>query len=123
MTSKRQQDVKHAQRESFLYREVAPLVMQLIADNPLLSPMFINRVKLSSDRGLCTIYFHTPGGKEAFNKKLQTLILYKPSIRTAIAKAMESRYTPEIRFVFDDSYEKQQNLDDLIETLKNEGKL
>jgi len=123
MTSKRQQDVKHAQRESFLYREIAPLIMRLIADNPLLSPMFINRVKLSPDRGLATIFFHTPGGKEEFGKKLQTLILYKPSIRTAIAKAMESRYTPEIRFMFDESYEKQRGIDDLIETLKNEGKL
>lgn len=123
MSSKRQQEVKHAQRESFLHREIASLVTRLMSDEPLLSGVFINRVKLSPDRGLCTVYFYMLGGKPVFDEKLPVLILYKPSIRHAVATAMQSRYTPEIRFAYDASYEKQRHLDDLIESLKDEGKL
>lgn len=123
MTSKRQQDIKHAQRESFLYHEIASLITRLFADEPLLANLFINRVKLSPDRGLCTVYFYSPQGEQDFNDKLATLKLYKPSIRSAVAKAMQSRYTPEIRFSYDTSYDKQRQIDDLIEQLKDEGKL
>ncbi|MCX5924872.1 MAG: 30S ribosome-binding factor RbfA [Candidatus Dependentiae bacterium] len=123
MTSKRQQDVKHAQRESFLHREIASLVTHVVSDDPLLTGLFINRVKLSPDRGRCTVYFFTINGKDDFDQKLPVLILYKPSIRNAVAKAMQSRYTPEIRFAYDSSYDKQRHVDDLIEKLKDEGKL
>lgn len=123
MTSKRQQDVKHAQREAFLYREIASLLSRLMANEPQLSGMFINRISLSPDRGLCTVYFYAPAGRDAFKKQLPTLILYKPSLRDAIAKALQSRYTPEIRFAYDDLYDKQRRVEDLIEQLKTEGKL
>lgn len=122
-TSKRQQDVRHAQRESFLYREIASQVNKIIIDEPLLVDMQINRVKLSSDRGQVTVFFYTPGGKAAFDAKLPTLKLYKPSIRNAVAQAMQSRYTPQIRFTFDATYDKQCQVNDLIEQLKDEGKL
>jgi ribosome-binding factor A len=123
MSSKRQSSIKHSQRESFLHREIASVISQLVAQEPEFMDMFVNRVVLSPDRGRCTIFFHTMGGKEAFNKKLGKLILYKPSIRNAVAQAMQSRYTPEIRFAFDASYDKQRQVDDLIEDMKNEGKL
>src|ERR1700742_3935352 len=103
MSSKRQQEVKHAQRESFLHREIASLITRLMSDEPQLAGIFINRLKLSPDRGKCTVYFYALGGKPAFEEKLPLLILYKPSIRHAIATAMQSRYTPEIRFTYDSS--------------------
>jgi len=123
MISKRQQDVKHAQREAFLYREIASLFSRLMTNEPQLSGMFINRISLSPDRGLCTVYFYTTAGRDTFKKQLPTLILYKPSLRDAIAKALQSRYTPEIRFAYDDQYDKQRRVEDLIEQLKIEGKL
>jgi ribosome-binding factor A len=123
MSSKRQSAIKHSQRESFLHKEIASIISQLVSQEPEFSDMFVNRVILSPDRGMCVIYFHTLSGKEGFKKKLPTLILYKPSIRHAIAQAMQSRYTPEIRFVFDASYDKQRQVDDLIEQLKDEGRL
>ena len=128
MTHRRQsnprvRNIKHAQRESFLRHEIAQFFSQIIADEPSLQTLYINRVQLSSDRGLCTVLFAAADGQEEFNEKRATLILYKPSIRKALATVMQSRYTPEIVFRYDKGFEKQRTVNELIDRLKHEGRL
>ncbi|MDP3889015.1 MAG: 30S ribosome-binding factor RbfA [bacterium] len=123
MTSQRFRQVKRAKKESFLFREIANLFLQVSLDEPRVQGLFVSRVKLSPDKGRCTVFFHSLKGKPDFEEKLSILILYKPSMRSAIAKAMQSRYTPELTFAYDEDLEKQQKIDDLIEKLKKEGKL
>lgn len=123
MTKKRIQDIKHAQRESFLLKEIANFFRQITLDEPSLRTLSVNRVKLSSDRGICVVFFLAPGGKEEFEQKLSTLILYKPSVRNALSKALQGRYTPNLIFKYDEGFEKQQKLEKLFEELKEKGKL
>ncbi len=123
MTGKRQQQVRRAQKESFLLRQIADAFLRISLDEPRLHGLYINRVQLSPDRSKCYVYFHSPEGVDDFKAKLSTLILYKPSIRTAVAKALESRYTPELEFVYDVQFDKQRKIEDLIDQLKNEGRL
>ena len=123
MTNQRVRDIKHAQRESFLLQEIANFFMQIMRDEPRLQGLYISRVKLSPDRGSCTIFFYTPGGMDDFEDKRPTLVLYKPSLRTALAKSMHSRYVPELIFKYDEQVDKQRRIDELIEKLKEEGKL
>ena len=78
----------------------------------------ITRVKLADDGSICTIFFYTPGGLEAFKEKRNFLILYKPSLRKAIARAIPARYTPELVFRFDDTFEKQQRIEQILDTIK-----
>lgn len=114
------QNVKRAQKESLLFKEISRLFMQATMDDKRLSGVFVNRVKLSPDKGVCTIYFYTAQGEENFNQLFNILTLYKPSLRKALASSIRSRYTPELIFKFDDQFEKQERLDALLEQIKEE---
>jgi ribosome-binding factor A len=67
--------------------------------------------------------FDSSGGEADFKAKLGQLILYKPSLRAALAKSLQSRYTPDLTFVYDEYLEKTEKVDNLIERLKDEGRL
>jgi ribosome-binding factor A len=116
-------DIRKSKRESLIMREVASLFMHIINDDARLQGLFVNRVALSPEQGMCAIMFYVQGGKTVFDQKLEFLKLYKPSVRKAIATMLQSRYTPEIVFKFDEQFEKQLNMDQLFDKLKDEGQL
>ncbi len=115
--------IKHAQKESVILHTIAQLFMQIMQDEPLLEGLTITRVVLSPAKNNCTIFFHTLGGLKEFEEKRKTLVLYKPSLRKALAKSIHGRYTPDLRFAYDQQLDKQRHIDDLIDKLKDEGKL
>lgn len=121
--SDRTRDIKRAQKESLLLKEVSKLFMQASLDDPQLSQVFINRVELSPDRSHCSIYFYTPKGPAFFKEILERLKLYKPSLRASLAKTIQSRYVPDLIFKFDEKFEKQQKIEALLEKIKEEGEI
>lgn len=112
--------IKKSQKESLLFRSISELFRETTLEDKNLASLFVNRVKLSDDKGVCIIFFYTPGGLADFKEKLSTLLLYKGSLRRALAKMIASRYTPELVFKFDDQYEKQQRIEGLLEQVKGE---
>lgn len=121
--SKQQQEIRKAQKESYFYREVSTLFSRITIDEPRLTGLFINRVSLSSDGGTCVVLFLATNGRTEFEEKLPTLILYKPSLRSALAKTSQGRYTPNLIFRYDEDQEKADKINRLIDKLKEEGKL
>src|SRR3990167_11485060 len=103
--------IKRSQKESLLLRELSKMLLQLSLDDSELSGLFINRVELSKNKGVCIIYFYDPNGPEVFEQKKRRLILYKPSLRKGIAMTLDGRYTPELKFAFDEQFEKQQRIE------------
>lgn len=120
MIGKPSSHIKRAQKESRLLREISQLLMKIAMDDPALNGIFINKVQLSPDKSVCNIFFYAMDGQEAFKKILPTLILYKPSLRKALATIIPSRYTPELVFKFDAQFEKQKRIEDLLEKIKEE---
>lgn len=119
----RVREIKHAQREALIYKEISNLFIRVTYDEKLLTSLYVNRVSLSPDRSRCTIYFQTLGGLDDFQAKLPTLILYKPSLRTALSKILHGRYVPDLIFKYDEAFDKQRHVEDLMDKLKDEGKL
>lgn len=115
--------IKQAQKESLLLREISSLLVKGSLDDTRLAGLTITRVKLSSDKSSCSVFFYNPDGQEAFKKTLEVLKLYKPSLRTALAKSIKSRYVPELIFKFDDQYEKEEKMNKLLDALKEKGEL
>ncbi len=111
-------EVKRSQKESLLFKEISKLYSQTTREDSRLNGVFITRVGLSKDKGHCSVYFYSPDGLEHFEKVLETLILYKPSLRKALASEIKSRYTPEIVFKFDDTFEKLQRIESLLDKVK-----
>lgn len=123
MTFRSVKDIKRAQKESLLRRTIAEWMHQAAQEDDRLQDFTINRVKLSPDKGTCTIYFYTAAGKEYFEKMFDHLKLYKGSLRKALAQAIPSRYTVNLIFKYDEAFEKQQKIEALIDSLKEEDSL
>ena len=115
-------EVRRAKKAAVFLKEISQLFYQAAQDNPDLKDIYPSRVKFSPDMGMCVIYFYSPHGRAYFEQKKPTLILFKPSLRTAVAGQIPMRRVPDFVFHYDDEYEKQQKVDDLISKLKAEGK-
>jgi ribosome-binding factor A len=123
MTRSTVSSIKHSQKESALLQIIAQLFVQIMQDEPSLTGLTITRVKLDPSKSKCTILFHAIGGIEEFEQKRKTLVLYKPSLRKALSQSIHGRYTPQLRFAYDQQLDKQRRVEDLIDKLKDEGKL
>ena len=110
--------IKRAQKETLLQQEISKLLLQLMLDDNRVQGLFVSRVKLSPDKSICTVFFCTASGRAEFDEKLGSLILYKPSLRKAISQIIPSRYVPEFIFKFDDQFEKQRRIDELLDRVK-----
>ena len=116
--------IKREQRKSYMLREVASLLHTVIVDNPsdkLLQSSYITKTDLSADGGICYIYFWNAQGEDEFKKARQTLILYKPSLRAALAKTMKKRYTPDLVFLFDATHAKEMRINQLLDQVGEEN--
>ena len=116
-------DIKRAQKESLLLRELSNYYLRITMDDDRLKDITLNRVKLSKDKSVCTLYFFTPKGAEYFQELMPFLILYKPSMRKALATSINARYTPQLVFKYDAPFEKQLEVDALLDKLKDEDQL
>jgi ribosome-binding factor A len=112
--------IKQSKKESQFFREITQLLREVALDEPELGKLTISRVALSPDSGICTVFFYMPEGEQEFSKLLETLKLYRPSLRKALAHRINSRYTPELVFKFDTRFEKHQKLEELFEKIKTE---
>lgn len=114
MAGSQQRDIKRAQKEKQLSRELSNMLIRIQQDDPSIQGLYINSLRLSPDRSMCTVLFAAAGNKEEFDKKLPFLILYKPSLRTGLAKALNARYTPDLVFEYDSVSDKQKRIESLL---------
>lgn len=123
MVEQKQSDIRRARKEALFFKEVSKFFLRITMDDPGLSGLYINSVKLSPDKSSCSVFFISENGPEDFEKRLPNLILYKPALRKAISQSIPSRYTPQLVFKYDAQFEKQRKLEALFDRLKLEDKL
>jgi ribosome-binding factor A len=111
-------EIKKNQKESLLRKEIGVLLQETSLDYPELNGVSVSRVELSSDKGLARVFFFLPEGKDAFEQKLQTLKLFRKSLRKALATRIPGRYVPQIMFHYDDQLEKQIKIETLLDKVK-----
>ena len=76
----------------------------------------VTRVKVSDDNSWAKVYVSfLDKDREA---KLERLKEVKGMIRSALAKKLTIRKTPDINFVLDDSYQKGEHIEEIIKDLK-----
>lgn len=111
---------KRDQKQSFLLKEISSLFHSIAIDEPKLLLLFITRVELSRDGGICYVYFSTHTDEKAYEEGLELLKLYKPSMRKALASAMHSRYVPDLRFRYDKAKDKERRVTSLLDKIQQE---
>ena len=77
----------------------------------------VTRVKVSDDNSWAKIYVSFLDKNR--EEKLDKLKEYKTPIRTALAKKLTIRRTPDLTFTLDDSYEKGEKIEKIIRELNN----
>lgn len=115
-------DIKREKKKSLFFRELSVLIHKITVSEPDVAAVYISRVDLSADSGIIYVYFASmrEPSKELFEKALAKLKLYKPSIRKALAQSLQSRYTPNLLFLFDENAEKVRNINELLDKAQKE---
>ena len=106
--------IKRSQKEANLLRIISGLFMKIRIEDDRLNDIFINRVELSKAKSMVNVFFYAQGGQESFKKALRILTLYKPSMRKGVADSTSSRYVPDLHFLYDAKFEKEQKLQELL---------
>ena len=94
------------------------LIRGEIYDEVIRSHMItISEVRMSPDLRLATIYVMPLGGRD-IDQVMAALERNKRFLRGAIAKAVNLKFAPEIRFRKDESFDTGQRIDQLLDSLK-----
>ena len=96
--------------QSLIARNVKDIVSYEIK-NENVGFMTITNVEVSSDHSYCTIFVSFLNNAK---NSLDTLNRARGFVRSRRAKKIQLRRGPEIRFVLDDTFERQQRLENII---------
>lgn len=112
-----------------LYRlqaEIQRIVSELLIEglkDPRIDPMTsVSKVELSNDTSVATIYFSIYGSQKTKEDTLDALGNAKGYIRSRLAKVLEIRQVPELRFKIDESVEYSIEIQKILNKLNSESK-
>ena len=63
------------------------------------------------------LFFYSRGDKDATQKRLNEIT---KSVRFALAQKINQKYVPEIRFVYDDTLERADRIEDLLNKISQQ---
>lgn len=97
---------------SIIRKNIAEII-QIELKNPHLGFVSIPEVKVSKDFSYATIYVSFFNEKES-KEGMEVLEHSKGFIRSSLAKKMDTRRCPELRFVLDKGYEREERITELL---------
>lgn len=101
----RKNSIKNTRVNAEVQHELANLIREGIKD-PRIHPMTsVTAVEVAPDLKICRAYISVMGNEEAKNNTIAGLKSAEGYIRRQLAKNINLRNTPEIRFILDESIE------------------
>ena len=101
---------------------------ELLARGDVLDPVLethvvtVPRVRMSPDLKLATVYIMPLGGKDS-PEVIEALERHKKYLRGEVARKINLKFSPEIRFRMDDSFDNAAKIDALLNSEKVRGDL
>ncbi len=112
--------VKRADRVGgLIQKELSDLLLTKIKD-PRLNLVTITQVNISDDLRSARVYFSTVEGQE---RRVSVLAGFKSAagyLRHELGRRLELRYTPELRFIYDESFDRAAALNRIFKTIHDE---
>ncbi len=96
--------------------EISMIIMEEVKDDDL-KKVVITGVEVTNDLSFAKVYF-TLFDKTNKKEILESLNNIAPLIRGHLAKRIEIRHTPELKFIYDESEEYGERIDKIIDGLK-----
>lgn len=109
--------VERMQRE--ILRELSRILREELND-PRLGMITLTRVKLTPDLKHATVFASAIGGETEWRRSHAAIRHAIGFIQQALARHMETRYVPEVAFVYDRSIEKSVRVHALLDRLAKE---
>ncbi len=110
-----------ADRVSGLLQEVLSEILKKDIADPRLRMATITGVKMSADLKLASVYYTTSGDKKTINDAAQAFDRAHGYIKKKLAQQIELRYTPQLRFFYDESYDYGSRIEKLLKTVTSEN--
>ena len=103
---------------SQITKELSKIIFTEVKDEKLKN-ITITAAELSSDLGIAKIYytFLDDYSKEEIQQELEKA---SPFLRTELAKKIDMRHIPELKFTFDKSIEYGQRIEKILKNIKKE---
>ena len=112
-------NIKIERIASSITRELSMIFHEEV-HNEVLKNITIIDTKVTNDLSLAKVYYSYLGDFER-NQIADELKKASPFLRCELAKRIDIRNTPELRFVYDESTEYGEHIDEIIEEIHNEA--
>ena len=110
-------------RQERLADEIRDIIAQLFSggqlSDPRLASVCITAVKLSGDLQIASIYFRTYTDTVALPDVQRGLESVSGLLKRKLSAALDIRRMPELRFFFDESIERGNKIESLIDKIKS----
>lgn len=107
-------NIRKTRIEQNIQNEIQQMILKELRD-PRIGFCTITKVRLSEDYRFATVYASFLGAEDAVEKGMKGLQAASKFIQSTLAHRMNIKFTPYIRFIYDDSLEKGVSM---IEKLK-----
>ena len=101
-----------------IQEEISMILMREVKDENI-KFVTITGVDTTNDLSFSKIYY-TVLDKEKLEKTEEALEKASPFIRSKLARRIEIRHTPELKFIYDSSIAYGEHIDEIIERIKKE---
>ena len=113
-------NIKLERIASQIVRELSSIFYEEV-HNEILKNVTIIDARVTNDLSLAKVYYTFLGDYDKVTIAAE-LKNASPFLRTELAKRMDLRTTPVLRFVYDESTEYGEHIDEIIEEIHNENK-
>jgi len=103
----------------FILEQTTLLLHKSVRD-PRVLPLTVTDVDLTPDRRIARIYVACYSGEDALQEGLKGLESAKGFLRHELGQLLHWRFTPELEFRVDRSWERGNKIDALLGTIKEE---
>ena len=107
--------------QSEIQRIISELLIEGLKDPRIDQMTSVSKVELSNDTSVATIYFSIYGSQKTKEDTLSALENAKGYIRSRLAKVLEIRQVPELRFKIDESVEYSIEIQKILNKLNLDG--
>ncbi len=103
-----------------IQRELSDLILRKIKD-PRLGLVTITRVEITDDLRVARVYFSVGEGHERRQNALAGFKSAMGYLRRTLGPRLGLKYMPELRFIYDDSFDHADTINRIFKTIRDEN--
>jgi ribosome-binding factor A len=113
-------DTKRMLRVAEAYQKEITQVLHQDVRDPRLNGVMVTHVIFTPDLRLAKVYFDVAGGRVREKEVLLGFEHSKGFLRRELSQRVRIKFTPDLKFYFDDSVEVNKRMDELFQTIEDQ---